>query len=185
METCPVCRASLNGASTCRRCRADLQKVQEIERRGRALAGAAMLAFAEGDNAAAARWLDRARAVHASPTVWALRRLMAGQQLPHDTVEVTCPSLIDPERTESPEIESHHLVSPESSRVADGIAGHHDSNAFKVDSHHLMSPESSRIADGIAGHHDCNTFRHPRESGDPALAPRFRGDDGAAELPIE
>ena len=47
-----MCRASLNGASTCRRCRADLQKVQEIERRGQALAGAAMLALAEGDLAA-------------------------------------------------------------------------------------------------------------------------------------
>ena len=123
-----MCRASLNGASTCRRCRADLQKVQEIERRGRALAGAAMLALAEGNNAAATHSLDRAWVVHASPIVRALRRLMAGLQLPHDTVEVTCPSLIDPERTESPELESHHLVSPESSRIADGTAGHYDSN---------------------------------------------------------
>jgi hypothetical protein len=98
METCPVCRASLNGASTCRRCRADLQKVQEIERRGQALAGAAMLALAAGDNTAAAHSLDRARAIHASPAVRALRRLMAGQQLP-----ATCPSHIHPERAESPE----------------------------------------------------------------------------------
>jgi hypothetical protein len=155
METCPVCRASLSGASTCRRCRADLQKVQEIERRGRALAGAAMLALAVGDNAAATRSLDRARVFHATPTVWALRRLMAGQQLPSDTAEATCPSHIHPERTESPEVDSHHLV----------------------------SPESSRVADSIAGHHDNNTSRHPRESEDPALGPRFRGDDGVA-LPI-
>jgi hypothetical protein len=131
--------------------------VQEIERRGQALAGAAMLALADGDNTAGAHWLDRARAVHASPTVRALRRLMAGLRLPHDTVEVTFPSLIDPARTESPEIESHHLV----------------------------SRESSRIADGIAGHHDSNTFRHPCESGDPGLGQRFRGDDGTAALPIE
>jgi hypothetical protein len=150
METCPVCRASLNGASTCRRCRADLQKVQEIERRGQALAGAAMLALADGDNTAGAHWLDRARAVHASPTVRALRRLMAGLRLPHDTGEVTGPS---PERTEAPEIDSHHLVSPESSRIADGIAS--------------------------------NTFRHSLESEDPALGPRFRGDDGTAALPFE
>ena len=49
METCPVCRASLNGASTCRRCRADLQMVQEIERRGQALTVAAMQALARGN----------------------------------------------------------------------------------------------------------------------------------------
>ena len=75
METCPVCRASLNGATTCRRCRADLQKVMEVEQRGQALAGAAMLSLAEGDLAAAVQWLARARAVHATPTVRSLTRL--------------------------------------------------------------------------------------------------------------
>ena len=57
METCPVCRASLNGASTCRRCRADLQKVQEVERRGQALAGAAMRPLPKGTG----RWRTLAR----------------------------------------------------------------------------------------------------------------------------
>jgi hypothetical protein len=80
MDACPVCRATLNGASTCRRCRTDLRQVQEIEHRGQSLAGAAMLCLAEGDVAAAARWLGRARAVHAVPAVRILRGLMARPQ---------------------------------------------------------------------------------------------------------
>jgi hypothetical protein len=80
MDTCSVCRATLNGASTCRRCRTDLRQVQEIERRVQALVGAAMLVLAERDMAAAARWLGRARAVHASPAVRLLRGLTASPQ---------------------------------------------------------------------------------------------------------
>jgi hypothetical protein len=87
MEVCPICRASLAGASTCRRCRAELQTVQEVERRGQALAGAAMLALAEGDLDGATYWLDRARAVHATPVVRGLRRLMVDPQLPDDQVD--------------------------------------------------------------------------------------------------
>lgn len=74
MDACPICRASLNGATTCRRCRADLEKVAEVERRGQALAVAAVRALVEGDAARAAEWIDRALAVHASP---AIRRLHA------------------------------------------------------------------------------------------------------------
>jgi predicted amidophosphoribosyltransferase len=80
MDICPICRASLNGASTCRRCRADLQRVQEIERLGQAMAGAAMLSLARGQNAMARQLLRRARAVHATPAVQALARLMAEPQ---------------------------------------------------------------------------------------------------------
>jgi hypothetical protein len=76
MQVCPICRASLNGASVCRRCRADLGKVQEIEQRGRTLAVMAMRMLVEGDAAAAARWLGRARMVHAAPAVRMLERLM-------------------------------------------------------------------------------------------------------------
>jgi hypothetical protein len=83
METCPVCRASLNGASTCRRCRADLQKVQEVARRGQALVGTAMQSLAEGNLNAGAKWLDRARVVHATPVVRVLRSLVSGR-LPPD-----------------------------------------------------------------------------------------------------
>lgn len=76
MQVCPICRASLNGASVCRRCRADLGKVQEIEQRGRILAMTAMRMLVEGDADTAARWLGRARSVHAAPAVRTLERLM-------------------------------------------------------------------------------------------------------------
>ena len=76
MQACPICRASLNGASICRRCRADLGKVQEIELRGRALAVTGLRALVEGDAGDAARWIGRARLVHATPAVRALERLM-------------------------------------------------------------------------------------------------------------
>ena len=78
MDTCPICRATLNGASVCRRCRADLQKVQEIEQHGRAVAGAAMRSLAERDLGAADPLLGRAQAVHATPVVHVLGRLLAG-----------------------------------------------------------------------------------------------------------
>jgi hypothetical protein len=87
VEACPVCRASLNGASTCRRCRAELQKVQEVERRGQALVGAAMLSLVEGDLAVAEELLDRAHAVHATPAVRVLRRLVTEQQLVDEEAE--------------------------------------------------------------------------------------------------
>ena len=48
VKVCPICRASLNGAATCRRCRADPAMLQAVERRGRTLAGAAMLALVPG-----------------------------------------------------------------------------------------------------------------------------------------
>jgi hypothetical protein len=76
MDACPICRASLNGATTCRRCRADLDKVQAVERRGKALVLAALRALVEGDPVSAALWLDRARRVHATPAVRALRALV-------------------------------------------------------------------------------------------------------------
>ena len=42
MDRCPLCRAMLNGADTCRRCRAELQTAQRVERTSQALAGAAI-----------------------------------------------------------------------------------------------------------------------------------------------
>lgn len=82
MDTCPICRASLNGATTCRRCRADLQTVKAVEQRGHALVAAAVRALIEGDSASAAHWLGRARWVHGTPMVRVLRALMdaAGRQ---------------------------------------------------------------------------------------------------------
>jgi hypothetical protein len=69
MMQCPICRAALNGANSCRRCRTELQQVQDLERRGRELADAAMHLLALGNTAAALRLLRRARVVHATPEV--------------------------------------------------------------------------------------------------------------------
>ena len=87
MEACPICRASLRGASICRRCRADLSKLQEVERRGQRLAGVAMLALAEDDLAAAAHWLRRAQMVHATPAVQILARQLVGLRSLAETAE--------------------------------------------------------------------------------------------------
>jgi hypothetical protein len=76
MQSCPICRASLNGAIACRRCRAQLQKVQEIEQRGCKLALTALRALVEGDSGSAARWIRRARSVHDTSEVRALERLV-------------------------------------------------------------------------------------------------------------
>ena len=43
MERCPLCRAALHGADTCRRCRADLRTAQEVERDGQALFGPVLI----------------------------------------------------------------------------------------------------------------------------------------------
>jgi len=74
MERCPICRALLNGADACRRCRSELAKVREIERRGQEIAGAAMHRLALSGVAEAARLLRRARAIHATPEVRTLSR---------------------------------------------------------------------------------------------------------------
>lgn len=76
MESCPICRASLRGATTCRRCRAELQTAQEIEQRARTMAVAAVRALVAGDAVSATAWIERARAVHATPTVQTLHRLI-------------------------------------------------------------------------------------------------------------
>jgi uncharacterized protein HemY len=75
MDACPICRASLNDATICRRCHADLDQAQAVERRGQALAIAALRALVQGDFASAELWLGRARWVHATPAVRALRQL--------------------------------------------------------------------------------------------------------------
>jgi predicted amidophosphoribosyltransferase len=77
MMHCPICRALLNGADTCRRCRAELKQVQDVERQGRELAGAAMHLLALGKTAAALRLLRRAHVVHATPEVRLLSAIVA------------------------------------------------------------------------------------------------------------
>ena len=75
MDRCPLCRAMLNGGDTCRRCRAELQSAQRVERASRALAGAAIHRLALGDDGQADRLLRRAFFLHATPDVLALLRL--------------------------------------------------------------------------------------------------------------
>jgi hypothetical protein len=77
MQHCPICRALLNGVETCRRCRAELKQVQEMERQGRVLAGEAMRLLALGDAAQSERLLRRARIVHATPEVRLLSKIVA------------------------------------------------------------------------------------------------------------
>jgi len=77
MDRCPLCRAVLNGAETCRRCRAELQAAQRAEREGQALADAAMHWLALGDADAAVQLLRRALALHAAPQTLALWQVVA------------------------------------------------------------------------------------------------------------
>jgi hypothetical protein len=76
VDACPICRARLNGATTCRRCRADLAAVQALEQRGQALTVAALHALMQGDSAATALWLGRARWVHATPATRVVQQLV-------------------------------------------------------------------------------------------------------------
>jgi hypothetical protein len=83
MQRCPICRALLNGAETCRRCRAELGKVEEIERLGQALLGVALHRLALGDTAAAAGLLRRAHAVHSTQETKTLLKIV-GDPFPPD-----------------------------------------------------------------------------------------------------
>ena len=78
MERCPLCRAMLNGAETCRRCRAELGTVQRVEHESRALAGEAMHRLALGDAAGSRRLLRLALDLRSTPEVRTLWRLVMG-----------------------------------------------------------------------------------------------------------
>ena len=77
MDRCPLCRAGLNGAETCRRCRAELQLAQRVEREGQALADAAMHCWSLDDADTALQLLRRALLLHAAPETLALWRIVA------------------------------------------------------------------------------------------------------------
>jgi predicted amidophosphoribosyltransferase len=80
MERCPLCRATLNGAETCRRCRAELQTVQNVAFEAQTLVGAAMHHLLLDDPATATQLLQRALLYHAAPEVRALLQLVLAQQ---------------------------------------------------------------------------------------------------------
>jgi hypothetical protein len=76
MERCPLCRATLNGAEACRRCKAELRTAQRVERESEVLAGAAMHCLSLGDTTASRRLLRLALDLHATPEVRALWQLV-------------------------------------------------------------------------------------------------------------
>jgi hypothetical protein len=92
MMHCPICRAMLNGAETCRRCRAELKQVQDLERQGRELAGAAMHLLALGDTAGALPLLRRACVVHATPELRLLSMIVAAAGRSRDDPAEPAPS---------------------------------------------------------------------------------------------
>ena len=72
--TCPVCRASNDGAApSCRRCKADLALVVAVEARRVGLIAAAKSALAAGDSDAALRHLASAEAVRCGADVERLK----------------------------------------------------------------------------------------------------------------
>jgi hypothetical protein len=76
MEQCPICRAQLNGADICRRCRTELGKVKQIVRLGEDWAGAAMYYLALGERGKAASLLRRANRLRTTPEIaWILSKI--------------------------------------------------------------------------------------------------------------
>lgn len=81
LDQCPVCRARLDGAGPCRRCRAELDAVRRIADESAALAGAGLYRLAAGDRAAALRLIRRASVLRtASDLVWILAALAGGEE---------------------------------------------------------------------------------------------------------
>jgi len=77
VDRCPLCRAALNGAESCRRCRAELQLAQRVEREGQALVNAAMHSLSRDDARTAGQLLRRALVLHAAPETLALWQIVA------------------------------------------------------------------------------------------------------------
>ena len=76
MERCPICRATLNGAETCRRCRAELGSAIRTERMAERLRTMAMHRFMSGDPNAASRLLKRSALLHRTPATLSLQKLI-------------------------------------------------------------------------------------------------------------
>ena len=81
LDQCPICRARLDGAGPCRRCRADLDSVRRVADESAALAGVGLHRLAVGDRAAALRLIRRARVLRtASDLAWILSALAGGEE---------------------------------------------------------------------------------------------------------
>jgi hypothetical protein len=60
MEYCPICRARLNAAPVCRRCKAELSHAQAVEEKGKNIHGMAVMQLLEGNIDAALSLFRRA-----------------------------------------------------------------------------------------------------------------------------
>jgi hypothetical protein len=89
MDRCPLCRATLNGGTTCRRCRAELGSAQRAERDGRALADEAMRRLSLDDPRAALQLLEDALTLHAAPETLALWRMVTAESRRAIVVDVS------------------------------------------------------------------------------------------------
>jgi hypothetical protein len=76
MERCPICRAMLNGADTCRRCRAELGSAIGTEHQARRLLGEAMFRLTLGDRIVARRLVQRSLLLHRTREALAIKRLL-------------------------------------------------------------------------------------------------------------
>jgi Tfp pilus assembly protein PilF len=76
VDRCPLCRAALNGAETCRRCRAELRTAQRAKREGQVLVDAALHYMALGNADTAEQLLRRALVLHAAPEAVALWQIV-------------------------------------------------------------------------------------------------------------
>jgi hypothetical protein len=91
VDHCPLCRAALNGAETCRRCRAELQTAQRVEREGQALTDAAIHCLSLDDAATAEQLLRRALMLHAAPQTLALWQIVAASSRQFDDPKASEP----------------------------------------------------------------------------------------------
>jgi hypothetical protein len=83
LDQCPICRARLDGAGPCRRCRAELDAIRHIADESAVLAGAGLHRLAAGDRAAALRLIRRASVFRtASDLAWILSALASGEESP-------------------------------------------------------------------------------------------------------
>ncbi|MDH3349354.1 MAG: hypothetical protein OEM02_14805 [Desulfobulbaceae bacterium] len=64
MKKCPVCRATVKQRGECRRCRADLTPLFELEERADQLASRAVHALAAGDPATARHLAEKSFSLH-------------------------------------------------------------------------------------------------------------------------
>jgi hypothetical protein len=83
VERCPLCRATLAGAPTCRRCRAELQSAQRVERQAQALVDVAVHSLSLDDFDSARRMLQRALALHATKETRVLWQAVGASRQAH------------------------------------------------------------------------------------------------------